>query len=71
MMGAISSQVASLAEEVLRTTTLATSKKLLITSALLILIAMMSGVLTYEIVGYLQHGALWGCETPAKTEPRK
>jgi RNA polymerase sigma factor (sigma-70 family) len=70
LVGAISGQVGSLAEEVLRTTA-REGKRLLITSALLILIATMSGILTYEVAGYLQQGALWGCETPAKTEPQK
>jgi RNA polymerase sigma-70 factor (ECF subfamily) len=66
-LGMISGQVASLAEEVLRTTTHVAGKKLLIKTALLILIAAMSGVLTYEIAQYLQQGALWGCEAPTKT----
>jgi len=38
---------------------------------LLILIATMSGLLTHEILGYLQQGDLWGCGTPAKADPQK
>lgn len=67
---AISGNVASLAEEVLRTTT-GRVARLLITVALLILIATMSGLLTHEILGYLQQGDLWGCGTPAKADPQK
>ena len=67
---AISGKVASLAEEVLRTTT-GKVARLLITVALLILIATMSGLLTHEILGYLQQGDLWGCGTPAKADPQK
>src|SRR5205823_4190526 len=61
--GTISSQVISLAEEALQSTPLALGKvaRLAFTSALLILIATMGGVLTYEIAGYLRQGALWGC----------
>jgi hypothetical protein len=71
LAGALSSQVASLAQEVLRTVPLAMGKlaKLLITLALLMLIAIMSGILVYEIAGY--QGTLWGCETPAKTDLQK
>jgi RNA polymerase sigma factor (sigma-70 family) len=69
----ISGQIASLAQEVLRTTPRTTGKlaKLLITAVLLILITTMSGILTYEILGYPNEGALWGCEPPAKTDLQK
>ena len=66
----ISGKVASLAEEVLRTTK-GKVAKLLITVTLLILIATMSGILTYEILGSQQQGDLWGCGTPAKADPQK
>lgn len=69
LAGAISGQVASLTEEVLRITPAAGKvPKLWTTVALLVLIAAMSGILTYEVLGYLRQGPLWGCETPAKTE---
>jgi hypothetical protein len=71
LVGATSGQVASLAEEVLRTLAKGKVAKLLITVALLILIATMSGILTHEILGYLHEGALWGCETSAKADPQK
>jgi hypothetical protein len=71
LVGATSGQVASLAEEVLRTLAKGKVARLLITVALLILIATMSGLLTHEILGYLQQGDLWGCGTPAKADPQK
>jgi RNA polymerase sigma-70 factor (ECF subfamily) len=71
LAGAISGQVASLTEEVLRTTPAAGKlSKLWITLALLILIATMGGILTYEVLGY-QQGPLWGCEPPAKAGVQK
>jgi RNA polymerase sigma-70 factor (ECF subfamily) len=68
LAGAISSKVASLAEEVLRTNLLAAKSwmyRLLATLALLILIGTMSGVLIHEIFVYLQQGPRLGCESPA------
>src|SRR5207245_1335112 len=68
--GAISGKVASLAEEILGTTT-GKIARLLTTLALLILIATMSGILTHEVIGILKQGGLWGCEIPAKADPQK
>jgi RNA polymerase sigma-70 factor (ECF subfamily) len=71
LAGVISGQVTSLTEEVLRTTPAAGKlSKLWITLALLVLIATMGGILTYEVLGYPQ-GPLWGCETPAKADVQK
>jgi RNA polymerase sigma factor (sigma-70 family) len=71
MAGAISSQVAALADEVLRTTKPAKVAKVGVTVALLILIATLSGVLTLEIIGYVQQGALSGCETLTNADPQR
>jgi hypothetical protein len=70
---AISAKVASLAEEVLRTTTLATTGRIarfLTTLALLILIITMSGILAYEVLGFLGVEIL-GCRLPAHIESEK
>jgi len=66
LTGAISVKVASLAEEILRTNILAATgrlSRLLITLGLLLLIATMSGILTYEILGQYDPS---GCNVPAK-----
>jgi RNA polymerase sigma factor (sigma-70 family) len=71
---AISGEVASLAEEVLRTTRLATTGKVvkvLITVALLCLIGVMSGVLLHQVRDVLQESNLWGCANPAKADAQK
>jgi hypothetical protein len=70
----ISAQVASLAEEILRTTAVATTAKtgsLLITLALLGLIGTTSSVLTHQVWALLRPGPGWGCANPAKAEPPK
>ena len=70
---AMSAKVTSLAEEVLRTTTRgATGKivRLLATLALLILIATMSGILTHQVLSFLDQG-VFGCRIPAKAGPQK
>jgi RNA polymerase sigma-70 factor (ECF subfamily) len=70
---AMSAKVTSLAEEVLRTTTRgATGKivRLLATLALLILIATMSGILTHQVLSFLDQG-VFGCRVPAKANPQK
>jgi RNA polymerase sigma-70 factor (ECF subfamily) len=62
LQATISGQVASLAEEVLTTTTLATTAKtgsLLITLMLLAVIGTTGGVLTHQIWTLLQGSALW------------
>jgi RNA polymerase sigma factor (sigma-70 family) len=74
LQSAISREVASLAEEVLRSTKLATTAKVLkflITAALICLIAAMSGVVSQQVRDLLQEGNLWGCATPAKADPQK
>jgi RNA polymerase sigma factor (sigma-70 family) len=70
---AVSGEVASIANEVLRSTTMAmTGKigKLLVIVALLGLIGLMSGTLVREVQGLIQpnNGA---CGTPAKADPQK
>jgi RNA polymerase sigma-70 factor (ECF subfamily) len=67
---AISGKVASLAEDVLRTTR-GKIARLLAIVGLLILIATMSGILTHEIIGILKQRGVWGCEIPAKADPQK
>jgi RNA polymerase sigma factor (sigma-70 family) len=71
---AVSAEVAQLAAEMLRTTTLATTARsgsLLISLALLGLIGTTSAVLTHQVRMLLQQGAVWGCANPAKSEPAK
>jgi RNA polymerase sigma-70 factor (ECF subfamily) len=71
---AISGEVVSLAEEVLRTARPATTAKvikLLITAALLGVIGVMSGVLSHQVRDLLQEGNVWGCANPAKADPQK
>ncbi len=70
---AVSGEVASIADEVLRSTAVAmTGKigKLLVIVALLGLIGMMSGTLVHEVRGLMQ-GNIEGCGTPAKAEAGK
>jgi RNA polymerase sigma factor (sigma-70 family) len=70
---AVSTQVAQLAADILRTTTAATTAKtgsLLITLALLGLIGTTTAVLTHQVRTLLQ-GAGWGCANPAKPDATK
>jgi RNA polymerase sigma-70 factor (ECF subfamily) len=70
----ISSHVASLTEQVLRTMTVATSAKAgsaLTTLLLLILIVASGGILAYEIKDLLQLETLWGCGTPSQVDHPK
>jgi hypothetical protein len=69
----VSGQVASLAEEILTTSTLATTAKtgsLLITLVLLAVIGTTGGMLTHQIWTLLHGGVGW-CASPAKAAQRK
>src|SRR5262249_10592494 len=68
-----SAQVAELAAEILRTTTLTTAAKtgsLLRTLVLLALIGTTSAILTHQVRTVLKRGA-WGCANPAKADSMK